>query len=198
MIAPPLFAAITVVAGLVRPGYDPVRQTISALAVGPNGWLQTAGFALLGAAGLIFALGLARALGGRRGARVAGVLAGLLGLLALAFALFPTNAPGESGTLHGRVHNWLVTALGLYFPIASLGIAGVLWHAADWRPVARFCLIVAVVALALALFWMSVPSAVSRPWKGLYERVWVGVQLIWLEAMALRIWAHRTRPLPAA
>jgi len=188
MIAPPLFATITVIAGLVRPGYDPVRQTISALAVGPNGWLQTAGFVLLGMLSLLFAFGLARALGDRRSAGVTGVLTGLLGGLALLFAVFPTDAPGEADSLRGQVHNLLVVALALYFPVAVLGVARVLWNAADRRTMARVSAVAGVIGLALAVFYLAVPSAVSRSWKGLYERVWVGVQLVWLEVMALQLW----------
>lgn len=191
IIAPPLFAAITVVAGLVRPGYDPVRRTVSALAVGPGGWLQTAGFVLLGVLSLAFALGLARAVSERRAARVAGVLTGLLGLLALAFAVFPTDAPGEPDTFHGQVHDWLVIALALCFPVAVIGVACALRRVAGWRRIAVFSAAVGAVALALALFWLAVPSAVSRPWTGLYERVWIGVQLVWLEVLALRVWDAR-------
>ena len=53
---PPLFAALTILAALVKPGYDTAEQTVSDLAVGEYGWIQTANFLILGAAMLAFVM----------------------------------------------------------------------------------------------------------------------------------------------
>ena len=47
-LAPVLFTAVYLVEGAVRPGYDGWRQSISALSLGPGGWVQQANFAVLG------------------------------------------------------------------------------------------------------------------------------------------------------
>jgi hypothetical protein len=39
-VAGPLFVAIFTVEGAKREGYDPVRETVSALALGKRGWTQ--------------------------------------------------------------------------------------------------------------------------------------------------------------
>ncbi|MGW0245628.1 DUF998 domain-containing protein [Nocardia goodfellowii] len=36
------------------PGYDPSRHPVSGLALGPGGWVQTAGFVVCGVLGLVF------------------------------------------------------------------------------------------------------------------------------------------------
>jgi Protein of unknown function (DUF998) len=59
---PPLFLALATLAGLLDPAYDARTQTVSDLAVGPLGWLQTANFYLLGASLVAFALALFRGL----------------------------------------------------------------------------------------------------------------------------------------
>src|SRR5260370_16512985 len=43
-----LFPVIYVIEGATRPGYDAWRQTISALTMGPGGWIQQFDFALCG------------------------------------------------------------------------------------------------------------------------------------------------------
>ncbi|WP_231640770.1 DUF998 domain-containing protein [Nocardiopsis sp. NRRL B-16309] len=43
-----LFNAVFLLDGLTRPGYHPVRQPVSALALGPRGWVQTADFLVCG------------------------------------------------------------------------------------------------------------------------------------------------------
>ena len=45
-----LFVLVLLVDGWTRPGYSPVRQPVSALALGPRGWIQAASFMVCGAA----------------------------------------------------------------------------------------------------------------------------------------------------
>ncbi len=58
MWAGPVFAAAFLVEGGVRDGYRPLRHPVSSLALGPRGWIQTANFAITGAACLAGAAGL--------------------------------------------------------------------------------------------------------------------------------------------
>jgi hypothetical protein len=43
-----LFPIIYLIEGATRPGYDPLRQTISTLSLGPSGWIQQLNFAVCG------------------------------------------------------------------------------------------------------------------------------------------------------
>ena len=54
----PVFAAVFLVEGALRDGYQPLRHPVSSLALGPRGWIQTANFAV---AGTLFLAGAARA-----------------------------------------------------------------------------------------------------------------------------------------
>lgn len=53
-----LFVVVFLLDGMTRPGYSPTRHTVSALALGPRGWLQQANFVLCGAAVTASAVGL--------------------------------------------------------------------------------------------------------------------------------------------
>jgi hypothetical protein len=80
--AGPLFVAAFLAEGATRPDYDPLRQPVSALALGPRGWRQRANFAVTGTLLLAGAVGL-----GRRGGLVGAAAVGLLG--AGAFRTYP-------------------------------------------------------------------------------------------------------------
>ena len=47
---------------LIRPEYDPVAETVSQYAIGPYGYLMTAGFFSVGVGVVALAIGLSRAL----------------------------------------------------------------------------------------------------------------------------------------
>jgi len=70
MAAAQMIVLVTV-AGLVRPGYDPDRNWVSQLSLGPGGWLATANMACCGGWLLVGALGLRRRLAPTRDARCA-------------------------------------------------------------------------------------------------------------------------------
>src|SRR5262249_53760150 len=47
-LAPVLFTVVYLIEGVTRPGYDGWKHSISALSLGPGGWLQQANFVFLG------------------------------------------------------------------------------------------------------------------------------------------------------
>src|SRR5689334_17783220 len=78
--AGPFFIVVALLEGALRPGYDSQRQPISALAMGPRGWIQRANFFITGALALTCAFGLPSALRVYGGAAAAASLIGLFGL----------------------------------------------------------------------------------------------------------------------
>ena len=61
-IAGPLFVIAFLIEGATRADYNPLRHPVSSLALGDNGWTQTANFIITGLLMLAFAVGLRRAL----------------------------------------------------------------------------------------------------------------------------------------
>ncbi len=53
-----LFNAVYLIAGAIRPGYDPWRQPMSALSLSDGGWIQGANFIVFGLFIICFAIGL--------------------------------------------------------------------------------------------------------------------------------------------
>src|SRR5579884_2818900 len=102
---PVLFAAAYTLEGLARPGYDAVRETISSLSLGSDGWLQVANFVVFGLLIMLSAPAWRAALAPGRGAAaipIAKVAIGVGLILAGIFETAPADAAvvGLGGTLH--------------------------------------------------------------------------------------------------
>ena len=132
-----LFNATIWIAGAVRPGYDALRQPMSALSLGPGGWVQMTNFIVFGGLGICFALALRATLAPGRGATWAPVLqavAGLSMIFAGVFAEDPSAgypvsvARPTTATMHGMVH-LIATFVSLTATVAFLLVL-----AGGWPP----------------------------------------------------------------
>lgn len=109
MIAGPVFVAVFLIAGALRPGYDAAQAPVSLLALGPGGWVQVVNFLVFGMLTITFAAGLRRVCRYRGGAALL-VLVGV-GLVGSGLATPDPGAgypPGVAATesWHGAVHGW--------------------------------------------------------------------------------------------
>lgn len=189
LLGPALFILIFLVAGWLRPAYDPLRQTVSKLALGPGGWLQIADFLLLALAMAAFAVAAWFQLG-RGWLNRLGLLA--LALVALGFFLL-AFFPAESGTLPGQIHQRLTEAVALLFVAGASLLAFSLFRFPGWRRMAWPTLLVALLTLAMALGWKFFPEEWLRSWRGLYERILIVIPLLWQMALARRM-LHSEHP----
>lgn len=158
----------TVAAARQAAAFDPVRDTISALATSAAtaGWIMTAGLAVTGVCHVITAAGLRAAAPGGR------VLLAVGGVATAAVAALPVDvAPGAHGA-----------AAGVAFVALSV------WPAAAGRPGARGVLrrrrgTAATTGLVALLVWFvlelqGAPPA-SGALTGLAERALAGAQSLW-------------------
>lgn len=180
LLGPALFILVFLVAGWLRPGYDPLRQTVSKLALGPGGWLQIADFVLLALTQAVFALAAWFQLGKRWLSRL-GILA--LALVALGFFLL-AFFPAESGTLRGQVHQRLTEAMVLLYVFGVSLLAYRFSSIPGWLSFARLTWLVALLTLTLALGWKLFPEEWLRSWRGLYERLLIVIPLLWQMTLA--------------
>ena len=107
-IALAVFVVVFLVDGWTRPGYHPVRQPVSALALGHRGWIQATNFIVCGAVVTAGAIGVAHTFG----SVLLGVAIGVFGVSLLVSGLFPMDAmrayppgtPDETPTEYSRRH----------------------------------------------------------------------------------------------
>jgi hypothetical membrane protein len=189
-IGPIAFLAVTVLAGLVKPGYRIGEQTVSDLAVGAYGWLQTANFFALGAAMVAFALALAMNGAPVRRSPTAVALLAAAGAGVIAAGLFPTDLAGAAETEHGVIHNMLFLAVFLAL-IAAYALQGRrLRRAGGERRLARYSSLTAVGVFLLLVVFVMFAGDLGDPLHdvaGLLERLLIGLALAWITVMSRRL-----------
>lgn len=134
IIGPVVFVAVFLLEGATRAGYDPMRQFVSLLSLGDQGWQQGANFLVSGALIMGGAVGLRRVLVDGPGATWGPILIGAAGLGLMAAGIFATDPaqgypPGTPAGLptsystHAVIHQLASSFVFLGIPIAAFVMA---------------------------------------------------------------------------
>lgn len=172
------------VASLSMPGYSPVRDTVSSLALTRIGWLQSICFLAMGLLLEIFVAGLFFNIRRGRGFLAGIVLLALCGFVLMLIAAFHMDAPGALRTIDGTIHAIASYGLGLLFPIAILLLAPSFRSTPNWKNIFIYTLAAGILAFVLIIgaFFTE-----QTGWFGLYERIIIGNALVWVEVVAVHL-----------
>jgi len=186
---PLVFLAVSVLASVVKPGYDARDQSVSELAVGAYGWLQTSNFFALGATMIASALALAAAHERGRGSRGAVALLAAAGAGMVTVGLFPTDLPGAAPTPQGAAHD--TVSLGIFLAlIAAAALHGRALRRAGVQPrIARYSTLTAGAVFALFAVFAVLAGDIGDPLhslSGLLERGFIAAALAWVSVVSVR------------
>lgn len=199
VIAGPIYLAVGLIQAFVRDGFDLARHSLSVLANGPGGWVQTANFLVTGLMVIAAAVGIARVPAVK--ARAACWFLGTFGasmIVAAAFRAdpvdgFPPGTPegfptsiSSTGMLHFVAGAVGFIALG----VSCLLAARAMWRI-DERSLARLSLASGIVVL-LGFFVGPLLGSRGSPVLG----IWIAVVMgwVWLAIVSARL--YRISPAP--
>ncbi|WP_087622526.1 DUF998 domain-containing protein [Aeromicrobium sp. PE09-221] len=182
-IAAVAFPVVFTLDGWTRPDYGPRRQPVSALALGPRGWVQTANFLLVGAGIVVGAAGLA---GSQPWSAIA---IGVLGCALIASGAwrmdpmrgYPPGTPDttpDSFSIAHRRHDQAGAIVFGGFPAAAAVVA-----LTGDDPLLRWS------SLAVALVSGFLATRFATAWEndapdaGRWQRLFLWVAFIWLAAV---------------
>lgn len=192
---------LTTLQGCYRPGFDPWHQAVSALSLGPGGWLQMINLTTFGLVLLTTVRAWERILRGAPGGRSYPLLTALVGFGFIGVGLIPQDpAPGYNPE---GVLSVAPTPLGL----AHLAIAGVaalssvvglfvmarrlsrdpLWR--HWPLYSSLTALTVVVCITVYGIWSVRPTGFA----GTFERAAILAPMLWMFAFLRRL--HRGTPL---
>ena len=200
MIGAALFVGAFTLAGWLRPGYDPLREYVSALSIGPRGWLQIANFIVVGALLLVFARGVAIEFpygpASKAGPLLLAIFAGSL-LLSGPFVMDPATTGQGGVSLHGTLHGIFGALVFSLMPINCFVFLRRFGEDRQWRPFQPWTLAAGtIIAAAVILLTIAtkVPVAAHAfiAWRGLIQRAALIAYMCWLFAFALRLRKRRS------
>lgn len=189
------FAASLVLLQGARTGIDWTEHYVSDFVNGRFGVLFVVGAAVHGLGNLILGEGLRRSLAPSFLRSGAVLLFGLAASGILLAALFPTDPGGQAQTLAGLVHRVASAAsfplelVALFLFSAAFAVSPLWQRPAGWSFAWSMIASVAVIGLALAVWWKRVP--------GLAERLALATFLMWEIAVSVALLRIGTVGQPA-
>ena len=178
-----VFPLMYTIEGAIRPSYDPLRQTISSLAIGPLGWMQQLNFALCGMSILWMALVWRKILAGGVCATWYPILRVVEGLGLIAIGIFTTDP------LHTAFMIVIVQAMSIdLFVIARRFWGNPGWR--GWVAVSVACALLPMVVMPFFGVGLNPHSALAG-YDGLLERLATNADTIWSVALVARLWLRR-------
>ncbi|MDQ2902356.1 MAG: DUF998 domain-containing protein [Chloroflexota bacterium] len=194
-IASVLFTITYLIEGVTRLDYSAWQQAISALSLGPGGWVQQVNFAIFGVIVIWTAFGWRRFLKGGVGATwypIFRVFEGL-GLIVDGFFSqdpafgYPKGVILTPPTLHGTIHVIFafmsITAIACGFFVLARRFA----REPHWRGWATYSVINGILTIALIATFGALNGQHSEV-AGLFERLSTSVGTIWGLIFFTRLW----------
>jgi hypothetical membrane protein len=177
------YVAIDALLAFLRPGYSLIYNAESDYGRGSWFWVMDVNFLLR------CALSLAAAAALRRAARQDGRIRGGLALLAAwavcsgLLAFFADDLEGQPLTWSGIIHLVLAFIAFVCVAVAAILISAGLMADPAWRPAATVLLAVSVAGAAAFLLLGTAYGHLHAP-GGLYERIFLGLELLWIALAA--------------
>jgi uncharacterized protein YndB with AHSA1/START domain len=191
MIGPVLFVSIFVIEGRLRVGYDSRAMYVSALSLGPRGWVQILNFVVFGLLLLAFARGVAAGAPSRVGPALLTIIA--FGyLLSGPFVMDPVGTSRSLMSIHGTVHGILGGIVFLLMPVSCFVFVHRFRRDPKWRSL-QWCTLAAGTTIAIAVAILTIATKVVSaqnafdPWLGLIQRAAIVPYMVWLFIFALTL-----------
>jgi hypothetical membrane protein len=185
IIGPAIFILTDASLGLTVPGYNFIKNSISSLAWTDLGWLQTIGFMAVGLLIELFVAGLFISIRGRRGFGFGIIFLMFFGFGLLMVGGFHTDAVEGVTTVQGTIHIWSAKCVFWFFPVAVLLISPSLRKDPYWRPLFFYSIGAAIFAVVFMISSLLIPDDFN--WFGLFERILVADEIIWVLVVAIRL-----------
>ena len=159
---------------------DPIAQTISGYAIGPYGWLEKIGMAMVATSFFLIGLNLIK-VQYKRKFRLMGICGYLFVIAAFGFlmtSLFNTNVTDNISTIHGEIHRLSLIISSLSFYPSCLLLMRLMIKKPGLSYFGAYSGFTFLIGLAV-LAWLFF-SYDRTGYLGLTERVLAGFSLLWI------------------
>lgn len=196
MIGSALFVLVFTIEGILRPGYDARSTFVSALSLGPRGWIQIVNFLVTGALFVLFAWGVAAQFHEGKASKAGPIILAVIGICLFfsgPFVMDPASTPRSEWSTHGIVHQLLGAVVFTLAPVSTFVFlrrfrSDPKWQLLQWWTLAAgIIMVAAVVFLRIAAQPPPAPPNALTPWSGLIQRALIIPFMAWSFMFAWRL-----------
>lgn len=192
IFGPILFILSFTINGFLRSDYNPVRNYISELSIGPQGWIQITSFMFLGISIMLFIPGFRASFPTGRASRSAPVLFMIIAVcyfLSGPFVTDPMAMFDNQQTIHGILHG----IFGAIVFSLSDACCFVLWRRfrvdEKWKPFATPIFIAGIVMAVLIVLMKigQLQTGLISDLSGVIQRCCLIIFYVWLVIISFKI-----------
>ena len=198
IIGPALFVTVFTLEGALRPGYNALSTYVSALSLGPRGWIQMTNFVVFGVLLLAFTRAVAAEFRDGKASRGGLILLTIIGfcyLLSGPFIMDPTGTPLNQTTIHGTLHGILGAIVFLLMPISCFVYLRRFRTDPKWQSFQWWTLVlgsISAIGTLLLTITTKLPNLQTTfsGWDGLIQRTSIVPFMAWVFVFALVLSRH--------
>lgn len=195
IIAPVLFVLVFTIEGLLRTGYHPREIFISALSLGPRGWIQITNFMIFGVLLFVFSRGVASEFQSGKASRSGPVLLMILAIcyfLSGPFVMDPTGTPVDQTSVHGTLHGIFGAIVFVLMPVTCFVFFRRFREDPEWQSIQWWTLVLGMMsALGVVLLTVSTKPTTLQGlfagWEGVIQRAAIIPFMFWISIFAVEI-----------
>jgi hypothetical protein len=198
MIGPVLFVAIFTLEGWLRPGYEPLSMYVSALSLGPRGWIQIVNFTVFGTLMLVFTRAVAAEFQSGKASRGGLILLTIIAtcyMLSGPFVMDPAGTLRNQMTIHGTLHGIFGGLVFSLMPVSCFVFLRRFREDPKWQFLQGWTLAlgtISAIGVILLTIATKLPDTqnIFTAWLGLIQRTAIVPFMIWLFVFALGLYKH--------
>lgn len=193
VIGPILFVTTFSLEGWLRPSYEPLSTYVSALSLGPRGWIQIINFIVFGLLFLLFTRAVAAEFQSGKASRGGVIILTIIAscyLLSGPFVMDPVSTPRDQMTVHGTLHGIFGGIVFSLMPISCFVFLRRFREDPKWQFLHSWTLVLGTMSamgVLLLTFATKLPDTqnIFTNWLGLIQRTAIVPFMIWLFIFAL-------------
>ena len=195
IVGPALFVTVFTIEGWIRPGYEPLKTFVSALSLGPRGWIQIVNFLVFGFLLFVFTRGVAAEFQTGKAARAGLVLLTIISVcyfISGPFVMDPTGTPQNLASIHGTIHGIAGATVFLLMPISCFVYLRRFSSDPKWQSLKWWTMVlgsISTVGLVLLTISTKIPGLQNSfsGWTGLIQRTSIVPFMVWVFIFALEV-----------
>jgi Protein of unknown function (DUF998) len=196
-----LFVMTFMLEGWLRPGYEPLSMYVSALSLGPLGWIQIANFLVFGALLLVFARGVAVEFQTGKASRSGSILLTIIAVCYFfsgPFVMDPVNIARSQMTLHGTLHGIFGGIVFSLMPVCCFVFLRRFHEDPNWQFLQGWTLALGTIS-ALGVILLTIATKlpdtqnIFSPWLGIIQRTAIIPFMIWIFIFAWALLLRRSK-----